>query len=65
MPKRKSDPAASATGYDNFLYLLSEMEASFARGNIQWTAASARAAQRRLVDVFAELGAIAVRLGEE
>jgi hypothetical protein len=62
MAKRKPDSAASIAAYENFLYLLAEMEASIARGRIYWTAESA---QRRLVNMFAELGVIAVVLRED
>jgi hypothetical protein len=62
MPKRKSDPAAAIAAYENFLYLLGAMEASLERGTIYWTAESAQVAQRRLVNMFAELGVIATRL---
>jgi hypothetical protein len=65
MPKRKTHPAAGDAAYENFLYLLAEMERALERGTIQWTPASAQSAQRRLVNMFAELGVIAVRLGEE
>jgi hypothetical protein len=65
MSKRKPNPAARGAAYDNFLYLLAEMERTLERGTIQWTPASALAAQRRLVNMFAELGVIAIRVGEE
>jgi hypothetical protein len=62
MLKRRSNSAVAAIAYDNFLYLLAEMEASFERGAVQWTAESAEAAQRRLVRVLADLSGIAIRL---
>jgi hypothetical protein len=65
MPKPKTHPAAADAAHENFLYLLAEMERTLERGTIRWTPASAQSAQRRLVNMFAELGVIAVRLGEE
>jgi hypothetical protein len=62
MPHRKTSTAVSVTAYDNFLCLLTEMEASLKRGTIQWTAESAETAQRRLANLLADVGAIAMRL---
>jgi hypothetical protein len=62
MRKRKPGRAARATAYDNFLFHLMEMEAAIERGGIGWTAETADAAQRRLANVFADVGAIVVRL---
>jgi hypothetical protein len=64
-PGRAADQASAIAAYENFLYLPSEMEASLARGTIQWTAGSAQEAQRRSVNMFAELDVIAVRLRED
>jgi hypothetical protein len=64
---RKSKPGrpARVTAYDNFLYLLTEMEATIERGGIRWTAESAEAAQHRLANVLADVVAIAVQLRPE
>jgi hypothetical protein len=62
MRKRNPSSAVAVTAHENFLYLLAEMEASLQRGTIQWTAESAEAAQRRVTNLLADLGAIAVRL---
>jgi hypothetical protein len=66
---RRSNPkpakAATDAAHGNFLFLMAEMEASLVRGNIQWTAESAQAAQRRLVNMLAELGVIASRPRED
>jgi hypothetical protein len=60
MPKRT--PVTATAAYDNFQYLLAEMEASLKHGAIQWTAESASAAERRLAKIFAEVVFIANRL---
>jgi hypothetical protein len=62
MRKYKPGRAARATAYDNFLFHLGEMEAAIDRGGIGWTAETADAAQRRLANVLADVGVIAVRL---
>ena len=62
MPHRKTSTAVSVTAHENFLYLLTEMEASLERGNIQWTVESVETAQRRLTNLLADVGTIAMRL---
>jgi hypothetical protein len=62
VPKRASNAAAETAAHKDFFYLLAEMEAALARGNIQWTVDEVQAAQSRVADIFAELDAIANRL---
>jgi hypothetical protein len=52
------DPPAP---YENFLYLLAEMEAAIDRGTIRWSPETAKAAQRRLGRLFMRLDAIATQ----
>jgi hypothetical protein len=59
MPKSRPIPTVAL---ENFLYLLTEIEASLARGTIRWTPAAVEEAQRRAAKVLADLGAIIARL---
>ena len=47
---------------DNFLYLLSEMEAALALGGIGWTATTAGNVRERLIAVTSEIAIITERL---
>jgi hypothetical protein len=64
MPRRRLDPTVAVAAYENFLYLLWEMETSLTRGTIRWTPETAQAARRRLVKVSADLSVIAARLAQ-
>jgi hypothetical protein len=49
------------TRYDNFLYLLAELEQAIERNTIQWDAKSSISAQRRLDRLTAKLRRIATK----
>lgn len=55
--------AARTVVYDNFLYLLAEIEFALVRQVIEWTPEAAQAAQRRLEAHSAEPRDIVARLG--
>lgn len=64
---RKPKPALASkpfTSYENFLYLLAELELTVASGNIPWTATSAMVAWRRLDTLAAEVQQRANQLNE-
>jgi hypothetical protein len=64
---RKPKPASALkpfTRYENFLYLLTELELTVASGKISWTATSAMAAWRRLDKLAAEVQQRADQLKE-
>ena len=46
------------TPYENFLYLLTELERALERGAIDWPPGAAKAAQRRIARLFVQLDAI-------
>jgi hypothetical protein len=60
--KRPTKSATADVVYENFLYLLAEMEFALARQKIEWTIESAEAAQRRLEKLATELRAMAAKL---
>lgn len=62
MGKRSKAPVDVPTVYEIFLYLLAELEQAVDRGVIEWSAASAEAAQHRLDKLSAELSRIASKL---
>jgi hypothetical protein len=53
-----NDPTRPSTPYENFLYLLAEMEKALERGSIDWPPGAAKAAQRRIARLFVQLDAI-------
>jgi hypothetical protein len=64
---KKPKPASAPkpfTSYENFLYLLAELELTVAAGNISWTATSAMMAWRRLDNLAAEMQQRANQLNE-
>ena len=65
MSKRNSGPAASAAVYENFQYLLWEMESAVGRNVIQWSTETAESARRRLENLASALGHIAISLRDE
>ena len=48
MVRKPRAPPGSFTQYENFLYLLTELELIIASGEIKWSAAAAIAARYRL-----------------
>jgi hypothetical protein len=56
-----TDPSGPPTPYENFLYLLAEMEAAIERGTIRWPPETAKAARDRLGLLFIRLDLIATR----
>ena len=48
MVRRPPKPPEVFTSYENFLYLLAELELAIASGKIEWPEASVTAAWRRL-----------------
>ena len=62
MSTRAPGPASAVAAYENFLYLLREIEVSIERGNIHWTEESAQSAQRRLADILAKVIVETIRL---
>jgi len=62
MSKRNSGPAASAAVYENFQYLLWEMESAVGRNVIQWSTETADSARRRLENLVSALDHVAIRL---
>lgn len=63
MPRRISNLAIGGPAYEDFLHLLSEMEASLDRGRVLWTAETADAARCRLENLVVRLATIERRLG--
>jgi hypothetical protein len=61
MSKHEPDSAARATPYENFLYLLSEIERALERGVIVWPSGAAKEAQRRIARLFIQLDAISTQ----
>jgi hypothetical protein len=59
MSKRHSSPAVSAAVYENFLYLLWEMESAVGRNVIQWSTETAESARCRLENLVSVLDHIA------
>jgi hypothetical protein len=49
------------TPYENFLYLLAEMEVAIERGTIRWSPETAKEARRRLGRLFIQLDLIATK----
>jgi hypothetical protein len=62
MSRRKSSAALSTAVYENFLYLLWEMESTIERNVIQWSTETAESARRRLENLASALDHIAIRL---
>jgi hypothetical protein len=60
--KLKSSPAVPTAVYENFLYLLCEMESAVGRNMIQWSTETAESARRRLENLASALDHIAIRL---
>jgi hypothetical protein len=48
-------PEDLITPYDNFLYLLAEIEEALVRGTVEWPPGAARQACRRVVEIFGVL----------
>jgi hypothetical protein len=61
MSTQIDEPAAPAP-YENFIYLVAELEAALDRRTIHWSAPSVRAAQQRLAKLSAELHQIAASM---
>ena len=53
------------TSYENFAYLLTELELTVGFGRIKWSAASATAAWRRLDNLTATLRQLVTQLENE
>jgi hypothetical protein len=66
MVRRPKPPPASKpfTSYENFLYLLTELELTVASGKISWTATSAMMTWRRLDKLATEAQQRANQLNE-
>jgi hypothetical protein len=58
-------PRGSFTHHENFLYLLAELELVVGSGKIEWSAASAVLAQRRLDRLAAAMHQLASQLENE
>jgi hypothetical protein len=58
-PRGRPGPDAE---YENFLYLLAEMERAIEQGTVAWSVASAEAAHHRLEKLSTELVRIASKL---
>jgi hypothetical protein len=61
MNNNPTDPSGAPTPYENFLYLLSEIEQALERGVIVWAPDGAKNAQRRVARLFVQLDAIISR----
>jgi hypothetical protein len=62
MSKRDSSPVVSTAVYENFLYLLWEIESAVGRNVIQWSTETAESARRRLENLASALNHIAIGL---
>jgi hypothetical protein len=56
MSKKPTDQRWVPTAYENFLYLLHEMERVLERGQIQWPAGKARIIKDRLARIARKVG---------
>ena len=55
MSKKPADKSCIPTAYDNFVYLLHEMERAVERGLIQWPAGAKSIIRRRLATIVRKL----------
>ena len=62
MARKPRAPAAVFTDLESFLYLLTELELAVGAGKIQWSTASAIAAERRLGYLVAMIRQVISRL---
>jgi hypothetical protein len=62
MSKRDASGAVSTAVYENFLYLLWEMESAIGRNVIQWSTEMAESARCRLEDLASALNHIVIGL---
>ena len=65
MVRKPRAPLGSFTHHENFLYLLTELELIVGSGKIEWSAASAVLAQRRLDKLTALVHQLVSRLANE
>ena len=63
--RKSRTPPGSFTPYENFLYLLTELELIVGSNKITWTAASAILAQRRLDKLTAAVHQLVSQLENE
>lgn len=56
------DTSPQTIEYENFLYILAEIERTIGRGTIPWTVASAEAAHHRFAKLSAEMARVAGKL---
>jgi hypothetical protein len=65
MVRKRRPPPTVFTSYENFAYLLTELELTVGFGRIKWSAASATAAWRRLDNLTATLRQLVTQLENE
>jgi hypothetical protein len=63
MASKPRAPPDVFTSYENFLYLLAELELVVGSGRIEWSTASALAARRRMEELTARMRQLTSQLG--
>ena len=61
MARKPRPPPQEITSYENFLYLLAELELVVQSGTVRWAAASAVLAARRLDKLAATMHELAIQ----
>ena len=65
MAKKQKRPPEALGRYDNFVYLLAELELVMAAGTIRWSAATAKATKLRLEELATAMGRVIAQIENE
>jgi hypothetical protein len=65
MLRKPRAPQAAFTGYESFIYLLTEIEIIIGSGTVKWSAATALAASQRLDRLAASVRQLGKRVDDE